>query len=178
MAYEAHWNSIRTHALPEWFRDGKFGIYTHWGLYSVPGRGPNGTWYPYNMYRPGTPQYEYHTKTYGRPEEFGYKDFIPMFTAERFDADEWAEMFAGAGAAVVVSDLKQETADAVAQGIVDAGGKAVGLACNVTKEADLEAAVQAGIDHFGSLTILVNNAGGGDPKRSTCRWRISAGPTS
>ena len=99
MAYEAHWNSIRTHALPEWFRDGKFGIYTHWGLYSVPGRGPNGTWYPYNMYRPGTPQHEYHTKTYGRPEEFGYKDFIPMFTAERFDADEWAEMFAGAGAA-------------------------------------------------------------------------------
>src|SRR6056297_410116 len=99
MAYEAHWKSIRTHALPEWFRDGKFGIYTHWGLYSVPGRGPNGTWYPYNMYRPGTPQHEYHTKTYGRPEEFGYKDFIPMFTAERFDADEWAETFAGAGAA-------------------------------------------------------------------------------
>jgi 7-alpha-hydroxysteroid dehydrogenase len=75
-----------------------------------------------------------------------------------------AEMFAGAGAAVVVSDLKQETADEVAKGIVEAGGRAVGLACNVTKEADLEAAVQVAIDSFGSLTILVNNAGGGGPK--------------
>jgi 7-alpha-hydroxysteroid dehydrogenase len=75
-----------------------------------------------------------------------------------------AEMFAGAGASVVVSDLKQETADEVAKGIVDAGGKAIGLACNVTKEEDLQAAVQAAIDNFGSLTILVNNAGGGGPK--------------
>jgi 7-alpha-hydroxysteroid dehydrogenase len=75
-----------------------------------------------------------------------------------------AEMFAGAGAAVVVSDLKQETADEVAAGIVERGGKAVGLACNVTKEEDLAASVQAAIDSFGSLTILVNNAGGGGPK--------------
>jgi 7-alpha-hydroxysteroid dehydrogenase len=75
-----------------------------------------------------------------------------------------AEMFAGAGAAVVVSDLKQETADAVANGITEAGGRAVGLACNVLKEDDLQAAVQAAIDIFGSLTILVNNAGGGGPK--------------
>jgi 7-alpha-hydroxysteroid dehydrogenase len=75
-----------------------------------------------------------------------------------------AEMFAGAGASVVVSDLKKETADEVAKGITEAGGKAVGLACNVTKEEDLQAAVQAAIDNFGSLSILVNNAGGGGPK--------------
>lgn len=75
-----------------------------------------------------------------------------------------AEMFAGAGAAVVVSDLNQDAADKVANGIVDSGGKAIGVACNVTKEADLEAAVQATIDNFGSLTILVNNAGGGGPR--------------
>ena len=75
-----------------------------------------------------------------------------------------AEMFAGAGAAVVVSDLKQDAADAVAQGIVAAGGKAVGVACNVTKEADLAAAVEAAVSTFGKLTILVNNAGGGGPK--------------
>jgi 7-alpha-hydroxysteroid dehydrogenase len=75
-----------------------------------------------------------------------------------------AEVFAGAGAAVVVSDLKQETADAVAAGIVERGGKAVGLACNVTKEEDLQAAVQAALDNFGGLTILINNAGGGGPK--------------
>jgi hypothetical protein len=75
-----------------------------------------------------------------------------------------AEMFAGAGASVVVSDLKQETADEVASAIVKNGGKAVGLACNVTKEEDLAAAVKAAIDNFGALTILVNNAGGGGPK--------------
>jgi len=75
-----------------------------------------------------------------------------------------AEMFAGAGAAVVVSDLKQEAADAVAKDIVAAGGKAAGIACNVTKEADLVASVDAAVSAFGKLTILVNNAGGGGPK--------------
>ncbi len=75
-----------------------------------------------------------------------------------------AEMFAGAGAAVVVSDLKAETAQAVADAITQAGGKAVGLACNVTKEENLQAAVQTAIDQFGKLNILVNNAGGGGPK--------------
>lgn len=75
-----------------------------------------------------------------------------------------AEMFAGAGAAVVVSDLKQETAAAVADAITAAGGKAVGIACNVTKEEDLAAAVTTAVETFGSLSILVNNAGGGGPK--------------
>ncbi len=75
-----------------------------------------------------------------------------------------AEMFAGAGAAVVVSDLKAETAEAVATAIAKAGGKAVGIACNVTKEEDLQAAVNTAVDRFGGLTILVNNAGGGGPK--------------
>jgi 7-alpha-hydroxysteroid dehydrogenase len=75
-----------------------------------------------------------------------------------------AEVFAGAGARVVVSDLKLEMAEAVASEIVERGGRAIGLACNVTKEADLEAAVQAAVDSFGGLTILVNNAGGGGPK--------------
>jgi 7-alpha-hydroxysteroid dehydrogenase len=75
-----------------------------------------------------------------------------------------ARLFAGAGAAVVVSDLKAETAKAVADEIVAAGGQAASLACNVTKDEDLEAVVRAAIDHFGKLTILVNNAGGGGPK--------------
>ncbi len=75
-----------------------------------------------------------------------------------------AEMFAGAGAAVVVSDLHAETAEAVAAEIEKAGGKAAGIACNVTREEDLRAAVQLAVDRFGGLTILVNNAGGGGPK--------------
>ena len=96
--YRASWNSLRRHATAEWFRDAKFGIYTHWGVYSVPACGPNASWYPYNMYREGTPQHEHHVKVYGGPAKFGYKDFIPLFTGERFDPDEWAEMFRRAGA--------------------------------------------------------------------------------
>ena len=96
--YQPTWNSLRTHPIPRWFQDTKFGIYTHWGVYCVPGFGPNGSWYPYNMYVPGTRQHEHHVKTYGGPEKFGYKDFIPELTGEKFDADEWAEIFKGAGA--------------------------------------------------------------------------------
>lgn len=72
--------------------------------------------------------------------------------------------FAGAGAAVVVTDLHAETAGAVAREIAGSGGRATGLACDVTKEADLAAAVDAAVRNFGGLTILVNNAGGGGPK--------------
>ncbi len=72
--------------------------------------------------------------------------------------------FAEAGAAIVVTDIKAETAQSVASTITAAGGKAVGLACDVTQEAQLQAAVDAAVASFGSLTLLVNNAGGGGPK--------------
>jgi len=75
-----------------------------------------------------------------------------------------AETFAAAGAAVAVSDLKIDAANAVAGEIGKAGGRAVGIACNVTKEDDLQSAVRIAADRFGRLTILVNNAGGGGPK--------------
>jgi 7-alpha-hydroxysteroid dehydrogenase len=75
-----------------------------------------------------------------------------------------AETFAGAGASVCVTDLKADDAEAVAKGIVDAGGRAIGVACNVMEEADLVAAVDRTVEEFGGLTILVNNAGGGGPK--------------
>jgi alpha-L-fucosidase len=96
--YEPNWNSLGRHQTPEWFKDAKFGIYTHWGVYSVPACGPNGSWYPHNMYKKGTRQYQYHVEHYGLPSEFGYKDFIPMFKAEKFDADEWADLFQKSGA--------------------------------------------------------------------------------
>ncbi|MDI7276433.1 MAG: alpha-L-fucosidase, partial [Anaerolineae bacterium] len=96
--YDQSWRSLRAHVTPQWFRDSKFGIYAHWGIYSVPACGRNGTWYPYFMYREGTPQHEYHVRTYGPVSQFGYKDFIPMFTAERFDPEEWADLFRKAGA--------------------------------------------------------------------------------
>jgi 7-alpha-hydroxysteroid dehydrogenase len=75
-----------------------------------------------------------------------------------------ASTFAGAGAAVVVSDLDGKAAEAVAAEIVAAGGRAAGLAVNVTDENALAALVDAAVARFGKLTILVNNAGGGGPK--------------
>ena len=96
--YEASWASLRRHSTPEWLRRDKFGIYTHWGVYSVPACGPNGSWYAHNMYRKGNSQYDFHEKTYGPSSKFGYKDLIPLFRAENFNADEWAEIFKSSGA--------------------------------------------------------------------------------
>lgn len=75
-----------------------------------------------------------------------------------------SEAFAAAGAAVVVSDLKIEAAEATAQAIRDAGGKAIGLVCNVTDETDRVTLVTRALNQFGKITCLVNNAGGGGPK--------------
>ncbi|HUH23245.1 MAG TPA: SDR family NAD(P)-dependent oxidoreductase, partial [Brevundimonas sp.] len=75
-----------------------------------------------------------------------------------------AETFALAGAAVVVTDLRKDGADAVAATIVAAGGRAIGLECNVTDEAQRQAVVDAALKAFGKITILANNAGGGGPK--------------
>ena len=96
--YQPTWDSLAAHGIPEWFRSAKFGIYTHWGVYSVPACGPNATWYAYNMYRGGTEQHRHHVQVYGGPEKFGYKDFIPRFTGEKFDPDAWADLFQRAGA--------------------------------------------------------------------------------
>jgi alpha-L-fucosidase len=97
--YLPTWNSLKNHSTPQWLKDGKFGIYTHWGVYSVPAQGPNGTWYANKLYNtPEGPERKYHEATYGPLEKFGYKDFIPMFTGEKFNADEWAELFMKAGA--------------------------------------------------------------------------------
>lgn len=75
-----------------------------------------------------------------------------------------SRLFAAAGAAVVVSDRSRDTAEAVAAEIAAARGAAISAACDVTRESDLEALVQAAVSRFGRLSILVNNAGGGGPK--------------
>jgi alpha-L-fucosidase len=61
--YKPEWNSLQQHKCPEWFRDAKFGIYFHWGLYSVPAFGNE--WYPHWMYLPGRPEYDHHLATTG-----------------------------------------------------------------------------------------------------------------
>ena len=96
--YTSTWESIKNHQIPNWFKKAKFGIYAHWGVYSVPATGPNVTWYPYWMYRKPSPQYEHHCKVYGHPSKFGYKDFIPMFKASNFDPEEWADLYYLSGA--------------------------------------------------------------------------------
>ncbi len=94
------WESLTNYHVPAWYREAKFGIFIHWGVYSVPAY--KNEWYPKMMYMNGTEEFEHHVKTYGKHSEFGYKDFIPMFQAERFSADEWAELFKQAGARYVV----------------------------------------------------------------------------
>jgi len=98
--YQANWESLSAYETPEWFRDAKFGIFIHWGVYSVPAFGSE--WYPRNMYDSTTPEYKHHVATYGPQKDFGYKDFIPMFKAEKFDAAKWVTLFKKAGAKYVV----------------------------------------------------------------------------
>ena len=95
--YKEDWESLAKHnQSPEWFADAKLGIYFHWGIYSVPAFGSE--WYPFNMTRKGNKVYQHHVKKYGGPEKFHYHDFVPKFTAEKFDAKEWAQLFRDAGA--------------------------------------------------------------------------------
>lgn len=98
--FRASWDSLTSYQVPAWYLDGKFGIFIHWGAYAVPAFGSE--WYPRKMYLQGSPEYEHHLATYGTHAQFGYKDFIPLFTAEHFDPDAWAALFRRAGAQFVV----------------------------------------------------------------------------
>ncbi len=97
LRYEPTLASLKQHEpAPEWFRDAKYGIYFHWGVYSVPAFGNE--WYPCHMFNTSRNEYKHHVATYGDPAKFGYTDFIPLFKAEKFNAGEWAELFAQSGA--------------------------------------------------------------------------------
>lgn len=98
--YKDSWDSLSRYETPGWYRSAKFGIFIHWGVYSVPAFGNE--WYPRNMYIKGHRDYKHHVATYGEPKDFPYEKFIPMFKAERFDAGEWMRLFAEAGAKYVV----------------------------------------------------------------------------
>lgn len=94
--FNSTWSSLCSAQIPIWFNKAKFGIFTHWGLFSVPQY--DSEWYPRNMYIEGSKVFNYHRNTYGPQDQFGYKDFIPMFTARRFDPDEWLDLIQQAGA--------------------------------------------------------------------------------
>ncbi|MGO5444267.1 alpha-L-fucosidase [Faecalimonas sp. LCP19S3_D12] len=97
--YDADWNSLFQFTVPDWFSKEKFGIFIHWGLYSIAAH--NNKWYSRNMYIQDKEEWEYHRKTFGEHTKFGYKDFIQMFHAEKFDPKQWAKLFKAAGAKYV-----------------------------------------------------------------------------
>lgn len=98
--YEPTDASLSGHQAPYWFHSAKFGIFIHWGVYSVPAWAPVGKqyaeWYWDQMQDPNNPTYAHHKATYG--EDFAYDDFIPMFTAKKWDPRAWVELFRDAGA--------------------------------------------------------------------------------
>ncbi len=103
--YKDNWDSLKNHPVPQWYQKAKLGIFIHWGVYAVPSFGSE--WYPYYMHREGKIErgnhvYQHHIDTYGKHKDFGYKDFIPMFTAPKFNAAEWAELFKEAGAKFIM----------------------------------------------------------------------------
>ncbi|KAA6339881.1 hypothetical protein EZS27_012215 [termite gut metagenome] len=99
--FQPDWENIATnYQFPDWFTDGKFGVFIHWGVYAVPAFGSE--WYPRQMYQQNSREYKHHIETFGEHTQFGYKDFIPLFKAEKFDADEWVALFKASGAKYVI----------------------------------------------------------------------------
>ncbi|KIM24230.1 glycoside hydrolase family 29 protein [Serendipita vermifera MAFF 305830] len=100
--YVASRDSLSRHESPRWWKNSKFGIFIHWGVYSVPGWVPIGyyeEWYHWWIHNPAQPSnilWNYHRNTYG--ENVVYDDFIGNFTGAKFDANAWVDLFAGAGA--------------------------------------------------------------------------------
>ncbi len=98
--YTPNWDSLEKAPIPEWVIDAKFGVYTHWGVYSVPAFETN--LYGAEMYAPKDQDArgirKHHEENYGPITEFGYKDFVPMFTTPKFDAAEWVHVMKDAGA--------------------------------------------------------------------------------
>lgn len=98
--YQDSWEDLNQFTVPEWFSQDKFGIFIHWGLYSIPAF--RNEWYSRNMYIQGSPEFKHHRQTFGPQDQFGYQDFIPLFTAKKFEPDEWLKLFKAAGAKYVV----------------------------------------------------------------------------
>ncbi len=105
--YEPTVESLESHPLPQWYDDAKFGIFVHWGAYSVPAWGPRGSyaeWYWSYLNNPGSPTFEHHRDTYG--EDVPYDRFLDDWKAENFDADAWIDLFNDAGAKYFVLTSK------------------------------------------------------------------------
>lgn len=119
--YQANWQDIDSRETPQWWRDAKFGIFIHWGLYAVPSYSPVGTyaeWYGERMHdhnpdMDGDPKFDipdsdqvsqFHIQQYGK--EFKYEQFVDEFKAELFEPKQWADVFKRSGAKYVVLTSK------------------------------------------------------------------------
>jgi alpha-L-fucosidase len=111
--YKPTWDSVDSRPTPQWFSDAKFGIFIHWGVYSVPAFAPVGKyaeWYWNSLSKGPTDNgkpnatYEFHKRVYG--EKFPYAGFAPMFKAELYDPSRWADVFERSGAKYVVLTSK------------------------------------------------------------------------
>ena len=100
MPFDATFESLSTFECPDWFRDAKLGIWSHWGPQSVP---RYGDWYARHMYRQGSEQYLHHLRMYGHPSQSGYKDIVRQWKAERFDPADLMDRFVAAGARYFVA---------------------------------------------------------------------------
>ncbi|AWG22794.1 alpha-L-fucosidase [Flavobacterium faecale] len=98
--FKATDESLEKYQFPEWFRDAKFGIWSHWGPQAVPRQGD---WYAKKMYQEGSPDYKYHLEHYGHPSKFGYKDIIGLWKAEKFNPEQLMALYKKAGAKYFVS---------------------------------------------------------------------------
>ena len=93
--YSPNWASLDSRPLPSWYDEAKFGIFLHWGVYSVPSFGSEWFWERWQGLKEKD-YIEFMTQNY--PPGFEYPDFAPMFKAELFDPDEWVKFFLDAGA--------------------------------------------------------------------------------
>ncbi|KAL2006893.1 hypothetical protein VTN00DRAFT_9561 [Thermoascus crustaceus] len=118
--YEPTYDSIYAHEAPKWYKDAKYGMFIHWGVYSVPGWGNTGKnenyaeWYWWSLNQgPGTADqtYQYHLETYG--PDIVYDDFIQNFTTDAWDPKEWVDLFADAGANYFVQVSKHHDGYAI-----------------------------------------------------------------
>lgn len=142
--YKPNWESLDKRPTPQWFRDAKFGIFIHWGVYSVPSWGPKdkyAEWYWHDMNDHNSATWKHHVATYG--EKFQYQDFAPMFKAELFNPDEWADIFRRSGAKYIVLTSKHHEGFALWPSAESWNWNAVDVGPHRDLAGDLIAAVRA-----------------------------------
>jgi alpha-L-fucosidase len=152
--FRPDWRSLAGYQVPDWYKDSKFGIFIHWGLYSVPAFGNE--WYPRNMYVEGSEENKHHLSTYGPPAKVGYKDFIPMFKAEHYDPRSWARLFKQSGAKYVVPVFEHHDGFAMYDsGLSDWNAAAMGPHRDLVGE--LAEAVRSQGLHLGAATHRIEH---------------------